>query len=93
MAPVPKPPVRVRSDEIQQWIERVAAAFAQHFGLPPVTGRILGWLLICNPAEQSASEIARAIGASRASLTTSMRLLTSGPAPDPARRAHGLFPD
>ncbi len=59
-------------------MERVAAAFAQHFGLPPITGRILGWLLICDPAEQSAGEIADAIGASRASLTTAMRLLTAG---------------
>ena len=69
----------------RQWVERVAAAFAQHFGLPPITGRILGWLLICDPAEQSAGEIAEAIGASRASLTTSMRLLTVG---ELVRRSH-----
>jgi DNA-binding transcriptional regulator GbsR (MarR family) len=71
--------------QIQNWVERVAAAFAQHFGLPPITGRILGWLLICDPAEQSAGEIADAIGASRASLTTSMRLLTVG---ELVRRRH-----
>jgi DNA-binding transcriptional regulator GbsR (MarR family) len=63
---------------IAEWIERVAAAFAADFGLPPITGRILGWLLVCEPAEQSAGEIAEAIGASRASLTTNMRLLTAG---------------
>lgn len=71
-------PARADQDEIQNWVERVATAFAQHFGLPPITGRILGWLLICDPPEQSAGEIADAIGASRASLTTSMRLLTMG---------------
>ena len=71
--------------DIQNWVERVAAAFAQHFGLPPITGRILGWLLICDPPEQSAGEIADAIGASRASLTTSMRLLTAG---ELVRRRH-----
>src|SRR5262249_45226250 len=38
-------------------------------------GRVLGWLLICDPAEQSAGDIAEAIGASRASLTTTMRVL------------------
>jgi hypothetical protein len=69
---------RDKQREIQNWVERVAATFALHFGLPPITGRILGWLLICDPAEQSAGEIADAIGASRASLTTSMRLLTAG---------------
>ena len=64
--------------QIEAWVERVAAAFVQDFGLPPITGRILGWLLICEPAEQSAGEIAEAIGASRASLTSSMQLLTAG---------------
>ena len=76
--PVPKAPPPANREQIQNWVERVAAAFAQHFGLPPITGRILGWLLICDPPEQSAGEIADAIGASRASLTTSMRLLTVG---------------
>jgi DNA-binding transcriptional regulator GbsR (MarR family) len=72
-------PIKIaQEEEVRNWVERVAAAFAQHFGLPPITGRILGWLLICEPVEQSAGEIAAAIGASRASLTTSMRLLTVG---------------
>ena len=57
------------------WVERVATFFADHYGLPPITGRILGWLMICDPQEQSPAEIAEAIGASRASLTTNMRLL------------------
>jgi DNA-binding transcriptional regulator GbsR (MarR family) len=76
--PVAKRLTRPDQQQLEAWVERVAAAFAQHFGLPPITGRILGWLLICEPAEQSAGEIADAIGASRASLTTSMRLLTAG---------------
>jgi DNA-binding transcriptional regulator GbsR (MarR family) len=85
--PVAKRKAKAGADrkQIQNWVERVAAAFAQHFGLPPITGRILGWLLICDPAEQSAGEIADAIGASRASLTTSMRLLTVG---ELVRRRH-----
>jgi len=76
--PVPTAPSPAERVQIAAWVERVAAAFAQHFGLPPITGRILGWLLICQPPEQSAGEIAAAIGASRASLTNSMRLLTAG---------------
>lgn len=85
--PVAKSETRRTADQarINAWVERVAAAFAQHFGLPPITGRILGWLLICDPPEQSAGEIADAIGASRASLTTSMRLLTVG---ELVRRSH-----
>ena len=62
--------------ELSGWVEHVATFFADRFGLPPITGRILGWLMVCDPPEQSAGEIASAIGASRASLTTSMRMLT-----------------
>jgi DNA-binding transcriptional regulator GbsR (MarR family) len=63
--------------ELPSWVERVATFFAEHYGLPPITGRILGWLMICETPEQSAGEIAEAIGASRASLTTNMRFLTA----------------
>ena len=59
-------------------LEIMLPFFSERYGLPPITGRILGWLMICDPPEQSAEEIARAIGASRASLTTNMRLLTGG---------------
>jgi hypothetical protein len=68
---------RTTREEILEWVERVATFFAEHYGLPPITGRIVGWLMICDPPEQSPAEIAAAIGASRASLTTNMRLLTA----------------
>ncbi len=64
-------------DRLLSWVERVAAFFAEDYGLPPITGRILGWLMICEAPDQSAGEIAAAIGASRASLTTAMRFLTA----------------
>jgi DNA-binding transcriptional ArsR family regulator len=60
---------------ILAWVERVGEFFEVNYGMPPITGRIVGWLLICDPAEQSAGEIAAAIKASRASLTTNMRAL------------------
>ncbi|GAA3217414.1 GbsR/MarR family transcriptional regulator [Nonomuraea helvata] len=64
-------------ERMLEWVERVAMFCGDAWGLAPITGRILGWLLICTPAEQSAGEIADAIGASRASMTSNMRLLTS----------------
>ena len=57
------------------WIEQVADFFAAQEELPPITGRILGWLMICEPAEQSAADIATAIKASRASMTSNVRTL------------------
>jgi hypothetical protein len=57
------------------WVERVATFFAAQYGVPAIMGRIQGWLMVCEPAQQSAGEIADAIGASPASLTTNLRLL------------------
>lgn len=57
------------------WIEQVAEFFARQEGLPPITGRILGWLLVCEPPEQSAADIAAGIKASRASMTNNIRTL------------------
>ena len=63
--------------ELLRWVERVANFWSEQSGLPPITGRIVGWLMISNPAEQSAGNIANGIRASRASLTSSMRLLSA----------------
>lgn len=59
------------------WVERVSMFYAEEYGFPPIAGRIVGWLMICEPPEQSAWEMATAIGVSRASLATSLRVLTS----------------
>ncbi|MBB5776036.1 transcriptional regulator [Nonomuraea jabiensis] len=64
-------------EQVLDWVERVAAFVSAEWGLAPITGRVLGWLMACDPPAQTASEIADAIGASRASLTTNMHLLTS----------------
>jgi DNA-binding MarR family transcriptional regulator len=66
-----------RQDQLMRWVERVATFCVEEWGLPPITGRVLGWLMICDPPEQSAGGIADAIQASRASLTSNMRLLTT----------------
>ncbi len=58
-------------------MERIAKYCADQDGVPLIAGRILGWLTVAVPAEQTAAQIAAAIGASRASLTTNLRLLGS----------------
>lgn len=64
------------TDDVLEWVERVAMFCAEEYGVPPIAGRVLGWLMICDPPEQSAGQIAEAIGASKASLATNMRVLT-----------------
>jgi len=62
---------------VLEWVERLAKYCADQDGVPLIAGRVLGWLMICDPPEQSAQQIATAIGASRASLSTNLRLLSS----------------
>lgn len=46
-------------------------------GVPRATGQMFGYLLVCEPVEQSAGQIADGIGISRASVSSSARLLVS----------------
>lgn len=66
-------PSNTRAD-VQRFSEELALVMEQD-GLPRTAGRILGWLLICDPPQQTAAGLAEAIGASRASISTMTRLL------------------
>jgi DNA-binding transcriptional ArsR family regulator len=67
-----------RDDEaaLLEWVERLAAFLARD-GVSPIAARCLGWLMVCDPPEQSAARIGEAIGASRGSMTTNLRLLVA----------------
>jgi DNA-binding transcriptional regulator GbsR (MarR family) len=47
----------------------------ENAGLPRIAGQVLGWLQVCEPETQSLSDIVTALGISRASASTSTRLL------------------
>ncbi|HXZ75553.1 MAG TPA: MarR family transcriptional regulator [Streptosporangiaceae bacterium] len=64
----------VDEDFRRAWAGRAGDYFVAAFGLAPVTARLLAWLMICEPAGQSGSDLAAALGVSRASITTSLRL-------------------
>jgi DNA-binding transcriptional ArsR family regulator len=55
--------------------DRVGRFFARQYGLPPVTGRVSGWLLICDPPEQTAAEIAEALQTSRSAVGSAIAAL------------------
>ncbi len=60
--------------EEQQFVEEVGIVFEQT-GLPRMAGRILGRLLIADPPYQSTDELAKALIASKGSISTVTRLL------------------
>ena len=49
--------------------------FELEAGAPRMVGRVLGWLLVCDPPEQSAAEIAERLQASKGSISTATRVL------------------
>src|SRR5262245_7248486 len=51
--------------------------FARQYGMPPMTGRVAGWLLICDPPEQTTAEIADALQASRSAVGSAVDMLES----------------
>jgi DNA-binding transcriptional regulator GbsR (MarR family) len=62
------------SDSERNFIEEVGVDFEQT-GLPRMSGRLFGWLLIADPPHQSPAELAEVLNASKGSISTSVRLL------------------
>ncbi|MDP2183113.1 MAG: MarR family transcriptional regulator [Actinomycetota bacterium] len=44
-------------------------------GLPRTSGRVMGWLLVCDPPEQTTSQLVEALHASKASISQATQLL------------------
>lgn len=63
------------NERLQHYLEKWGMVFAQ-LGATRMAGRIIGWLLICDPSHQSAKQIANATGASLASVSVATRTLT-----------------
>ena len=51
--------------------------FLASLGMTPMAGRMWGWLLICEPPEQTAAEIADALQASRGAISGTARILAT----------------
>jgi DNA-binding MarR family transcriptional regulator len=49
--------------------------YAREYGFPPVTGRLLGYLIICDPPQQTIADLADALLASRSAIAGAVKLL------------------
>lgn len=58
----------------QFFAEDVGLVF-ENIGLPRMAGRVLGWLLVCDPPHQSMLELVEALSASKASISNTTRML------------------
>ncbi|PJJ69901.1 MarR family protein [Sediminihabitans luteus] len=64
----------VDDDALRRFVEDVGM-FMESTGVPRSAGRLVGWLLVCDPPEQSAQQLAEALGASSGGVSTNVRLL------------------
>ena len=49
--------------------------YVRRFGFPPMVGRVIGYLAVCDPPAQTISELADALLASRSAITGALQML------------------
>jgi DNA-binding transcriptional ArsR family regulator len=64
------------SEQQQAFVEEMGQALAS-YGMTPMAGRMWGWLLICEPVEQTAGDLAEALQASSGAISGTARILAS----------------
>ena len=57
------------------FVDEVGRHYQRHYAVPPMVGRVVGYLLVCEPADQTAAEIAEALQASRSGVGTAVSML------------------
>lgn len=62
-------------EALWEFIDASGTWISKSYGLPQMTGRVLGWLLVCDPVEQTAAQLAEALDASKGSISGATGML------------------
>jgi biotin operon repressor len=65
----------VPNDEEITFADHVGRFYARRYGMAPMVGRLLGYLSVCDPREQSITELAEALLASRSAIAGAVNSL------------------
>ena len=65
----------MNNDKILIFADHMGRYNAQRHGLPPVMGRVVGYLSVCEPMEQSINDIADALLTSRSAVNNALKML------------------
>ncbi|HYH74793.1 MAG TPA: hypothetical protein VD735_02420 [Candidatus Saccharimonadales bacterium] len=57
------------------YADRAGRYYASAYGLPPMAGRLMGYLTVCEPENQTIAEIADALMSSRSAVTGAIQVL------------------
>jgi DNA-binding MarR family transcriptional regulator len=74
-------------DEEITFADHTGRFYARRFGFPPMVGRVLGYLLVCDPPDQTIAELSDALLASRSAITGALDVLERISAIHRSRRA------
>ncbi|HSX42638.1 MAG TPA: helix-turn-helix domain-containing protein [Candidatus Saccharimonadales bacterium] len=62
-------------DKILIMADHTGRFYAERYGFPPVAGRLIGYLYVCQPAEQSVNDIAKTLLTSRSAINGAVKTL------------------
>lgn len=62
-------------DKVLIFADHVARFYAEKYGFAPVTGRVIGYLSVCQPMEQSINDIAEALFTSRSAINSALKTI------------------
>jgi DNA-binding MarR family transcriptional regulator len=62
-------------EKLWQYIDASGEWWAKSYGMPRMTGRVLAWLLVCQPVEQTAAQLAEELNASKGSISGATGML------------------
>ncbi len=63
------------TDEEITFADHLGRFYHRRYGFPPMVGRVLGYLLVCDPQEQTIAELSEALLASRTAITGALGVL------------------
>jgi hypothetical protein len=63
------------NEKLWRFVDANGELMSQSYGLPRMTGRVLAWLLVCDPPEQTAAQLAEALNASKGAISGATGML------------------
>lgn len=63
------------NDALWRFVDTTGAWWSRSYGLPRMTGRVFALLLVCDPPEQTAAQLAEALQASKGAISGATRML------------------
>lgn len=77
----------VPTDAEITFADHMGRFYARRYGFPPMVGRLLGYLAVCDPTQQSIGELADALLASRSAIAGAVKVLEATRAVSRSRTA------